>query len=104
MKSLTQIREELARGDYLLSRHAFRRIVERNISQTEVQEAGSDAIIIEDYPTDKYSPSCLLLGFTLGNRPLHIQVSRDDTKSTRIVTIYEPDLAEWESGFRRRRL
>ena len=28
--------------------------------------------MIEDYPEDKYGPSCLLLRFTSANRPLHI--------------------------------
>ena len=27
---------------------------------------------IEDYPNDKYDPSCLILGFTRSRRPLHI--------------------------------
>lgn len=75
MKSLAQIRVQLSNGDYELSRHAFRRLVERNISEIELREAGSSVVIIEDYPADKYSPSCLLLGFTSGSRPLHIQVS-----------------------------
>jgi len=39
-------------------------------------EAGESAIEIEDYPTDKYYPSCLLLGFTDNARPLHLHVSR----------------------------
>jgi hypothetical protein len=103
VKSLAQIRVQLSGGDYELSRHAFRRVVERNISEMEIREAGSNVVIIEDYPADKYSPSCLLLGFTDGLRPLHMQVSREDTEVTRIVTIYEPDPEEWEKGFTIRR-
>lgn len=103
MKSLAQIRVQLASGSYELSRHAFRRIVERNISEIEIRQAGSSVVIIEDYPADKYSPSCLLLGFTAHSRPLHIQVSRADTEFTRIVTIYEPDLEDWEQSFTVRR-
>jgi hypothetical protein len=103
MKSLAQIRVQLARGDYVLSRHALRRVVERNIRETEVREAGTNVVIIEDYPTDKYSPSCLLLGFTAESRPLHIQVSREDSETTRIITIYEPNLDEWQAGYTVRR-
>ena len=103
MKSLAQIRVQLSNGDYELSRHAFRRVVERNISEIEIREAGSNAVIIEDYPADKYSPSCLIMGFTAGTRPLHIQVSRQETETTRIVTIYEPDPAEWDANFTMRR-
>jgi hypothetical protein len=31
--------------------------------------------VIEDYPEDKYGPSCLILGFTVYGRPLHVQCS-----------------------------
>lgn len=30
---------------------------------------------LEDYPDDKYGLSCLLLGYTTPDKPLHIQVS-----------------------------
>jgi hypothetical protein len=103
VKSLAQIRVQLGNGDYELSRHAFRRVVERDISETEIREAGSKAVIIEDYPADKYSPSALLLGLTATSRPLHIQVSRQETETTRIITIYEPDVAEWDANFTVRR-
>lgn len=65
MKSLAELRAQLAAGLFEFTRHAFRRAVERNIGEEEICEAGVKAIVIEDYPADKYSPSCLLLGFTL---------------------------------------
>lgn len=47
-----------------------RQLVERNISEQEVREAGATAELIEDYPDDKYAPSALLLGFSAaGRRP-----------------------------------
>jgi len=87
----------------VLSRHAFRRIVERDITEVEIREVGRNAVMLEDYPGDKYSPSCLLLGLTARERPLHIHVSRAEGEVTRIVTIYEPDLDDWEQGFAIRR-
>lgn len=47
MKSLAQIRVQLASGNYELSRHPFRHIVERNISETKIREAARNVIIIE---------------------------------------------------------
>ncbi len=64
MKTLQDVRRQLATGKFEFSRHAFRRVVERNISEQEIREAGTNAELIEDYPEDKYSPSALLLGFT----------------------------------------
>ena len=102
MKSLEQIRTEFSGGKITLSRHALTRLVERNISQSEIMEAGSKAIIIEDYPDDKYSPSCLLLGFTGKKRPLHIQVSQQLTESVKVITLYQPDENEWIDFSKRR--
>jgi hypothetical protein len=89
-------------GQFEFSRHAFHRVVERNISEHEIREAGLDAEVIEDYPDDKYSPSGLLLGFTRLGRPLHFQISYADSDLTKIITIYEPDPNEWVD-FRTRR-
>ena len=102
MKSLEQVRLELEAGNFNFSRHALRRLAERNISELEIRQTGLEAIIIETYIGDKYSPSCLLLGFTREGRPLHIQVSIADTESVRIITLYEPDPDEW-IGYSRRR-
>jgi hypothetical protein len=95
MKTLEDVRKQLAAGAFEFSRHAFRRVVERNISEQEIREAGVQAKIIENYPEDKYSPSGLLLGFTAAGRPLHFQVSFAETALTKIITIYEPDPSEW---------
>ena len=102
MKTLAQIRQQLAAGQFDFSRHAFKRAVERNISEDEIRAAGAQTEIIEEYPEDKYSPSVLMLGFTSAGRPLHIQVSSADSDATRIITLYEPDPSEW-ADFRKRR-
>ena len=102
MKSLDQVRSQLISGDFDYSRHAFKRAVERNISEQEIREAGTAATVIEEYPEDKYGPSCLVLGYTGAGRPLHIQVSLADFPQTRIVTLYEPGIDEWEEYSKRR--
>jgi len=102
MKSLADIQRELAEGRFDFSRHAFRRVVERNIREQEIREAGARAEVIEHYPADKYSPSALLLGLTAGGRPLHFQVSLKEADVTRIITIYEPDPTEWIEHRKRR--
>ena len=102
MKTLDDIRRQLAAGEFEFSRHAFKRAIERNISDAEIQQAGAQARIIEDYPDDKYSPSSLLLGLTVTGRPLHIQTSHVDSDLLKIITIYEPDPAEWYDYARRR--
>lgn len=102
MKTLPQIQQELAAGQFEFSRHALRRVVERNISEQEICEAGATAEIIESYPQDKYSPSGLLLGMTSAGRALHVQVSFVESDTTKFITIYEPDPNEWIENRKRR--
>ena len=103
MKSLDVLRLDFAAGNIDVTTHALHRIVERNISKEEIMEAGESAIEIEDYPTDKYYPSCLLLGFTEHTRPLHLHVSRMESEGVRLITIYEPNERDWVDGFTKRR-
>ena len=102
MLAIDDIRMLLAQGRYELTRHALRRIVERNIGAELIRTAGASAEVIEDYPDDKYAPSCLLLGY-LGETPLHLHVSRGYTSSVRIITMYVPSSDAWFPGFRQRR-
>ncbi len=102
MRNLEDIRHQLANGEFEFSQHAFKRAVERNISDGEIRQAGQQAKPIENYPDDKYAPSCLLLGFTRSNRPLHIQVSYVESDFLKIITIYEPHPEEWYDFIKRR--
>jgi hypothetical protein len=102
VKTISLIQQQLAAGEFEFSRHAFRRVIERNISEQEIREAGANAEVIEDYPEDKYSPSALLLGLTTRGRPLHFQVAFADAPLTKIITIYEPDPNEWIENRKRR--
>jgi hypothetical protein len=102
MRTIEDIRRQLSLGEFEFSHHAFKRAVERNIGELEIRQAGEHANIIEDYPDDKYAPSCLLLGFTKAGRPLHIQVSYVESDLLKIITIYEPDPKEWHDYTRRR--
>ena len=77
-------------------------IHERNISDIEIREAGKKAKIIESYPDDKYTASCLLLGFTFAGRPLHLQVSLAESDMVKTITVYEPDEKEWIDYYHRR--
>ena len=102
MKTLADIRRQISTGQYEFSRHAFRRVVERNISEAEIRQAGAQAEVIEDYPNDMYSPSALLIGFTVTGRPLHFQVSFAGSELVKIITIYEPEPDEWIEHRKRR--
>lgn len=96
MKGLIEgIREKVLKGAYEYSEHALDQSVLRKISTAEVVEAVKSGEVIEDYPKDKYGPSCLILGWTIQGRPLHIQSSYPSRELVKIITVYEPDKDEW---------
>ena len=102
MKTLETLRRQLSTGEFEFSRHALKRAVERNITDGEIRQAGAEARVIEQYFDDKYSPSCLLFGFSADGRPLHLQVSYADTERVKIITLYEPDASKWIDFSQRR--
>jgi len=96
------IREKVSQGAFEFSQHAVDQTILRRITLQEIRGAIASAEVIEDYPEDKYGPSCLLLGFTKVGRPLHLPCSHPSRPLIKIVTIYEPDPNQW-IDYRQRR-
>lgn len=103
MSMIDEIQEKIADDQFEFSKHAVDQSIIRGISVQEVREVFAVAELIENYPEDKYGPSCLVLGRTKTGRPLHIQCSYPMRPMLKIITLYEPDSARW-SDFRTRRL
>jgi hypothetical protein len=96
MGLLGDIRAKIERREYEFSKHALDQSIIRQINVEEVEQAVSNrSEVIEDYPDDKYGPSCLILGFTGAERPLHLQCSYPTRPLIKIVTLYEPNPARW---------
>ena len=90
-----QIRAKVTAGLFEFSKHAVDQGIIRRITVEEAREAFANGEIIEDYPEDKYGPSCLIFGFTRAGRPLHIQCSYPSRPVLKIITLYEPDPNLW---------
>ena len=97
---ITPIRDKITNGDYRISDHAVKRMIKRSIDRVEIEETVTSGEIIEEYPDDKYSPSCLIYGKTENGRDLHIQLSLPP--SVVIITVCDPDPGEW-IDFKKRR-
>jgi hypothetical protein len=86
---------------YLLTAYASERAAERGIISREIETAIFNGEVIEDYPNDKYGPSCLIMGRSDTSRVLHVQVSYGH--SVKVITVYEPSPNEWEADFKTRK-
>lgn len=96
MAFIQEIREKIKERVYEFSKHAADQSIIRDISVAELEEAiAGSSEVIEDYPEDKYGPSCLILGYTTAGRPLHVQRSYPSRPLIKIITLYEPDPDLW---------
>lgn len=102
MNLIAEIRAKVAKSGFELSKHAAVQSIARGIATLEMHQAIARAEVIEDYPNDKYGPSCLLLGWTQDARPLHVQCTYPSRSVLKIITVYEPDAEIW-IDFRQRR-
>ena len=82
--------------------HILERIFRRDISISDVENALSNGEIIEQYPADYPFPSCLVLGYSITGKALHI-VCGSNGKELWLITAYRPNLDEWAEGYRQRR-
>ena len=98
---IERIKKQVEVQNYRFTIHSLERCVERYISPNEVKYAMLSGEVIEDYPDDKYGPSCLIYGVNREGRILHVQCSIDPVW---VITAYDPTLNpdEWEADFKRR--
>ncbi len=86
---------------YEVSAHAEEKLAERDIAHAEIEQAMANPTLLEDYPADKYGPSCLILGFTAKDRPIHVVLAYPP--GVKIITAYVPSLDQWESDYKTRK-
>jgi hypothetical protein len=79
------------------------RLLKRSISRQDILGAVESYEILEDYPQDKYLPSCLVYLKNEG-RVYHFVCALDVVEGKLwIVTAYQPDPQEWDIDYKRRR-
>jgi len=97
-----KIIEALEMGNIEWRRHALERMLERDISRSEVKMTLRESMIIENYETDLPFESALF--FYLGAKPIHVVASLDEvTKSIFIITAYVPSITHFYEDLKTRR-
>ena len=83
--------------------HAAKRMLERDIGIEEIEQVVEAGETIEDYEDDTPFPSRLMLGWPK-ERPLHVVAADEpDSDITHVITAYEPNPAQWDESFQRRK-
>ena len=89
-----KIREACTLRKIKWSVHVAARMAERDIK--------GNAVIIEYYTNDYPYPSCLIFGFTLRNRVIHVVLGYDGD-NVYIVTAYYPNTDKFEADLKTRK-
>ena len=92
---IDELRSKIAANQFEFTKHALDQSILRGITVREIHEAIANGEVIENYPEDKYGPSCLVFGVTKSKRALHIQCSHPSRGIVKIITLYQPDPEQW---------
>lgn len=102
MIDIEKLQEYYEQGRVIISLHAQERLRQRGIKARDVRNCIMTGEIIEQYPDDFPFPSCLIFGYTVNNKIIHVVASDEGTMS-RIITAYYPDTLKFEDDLRTRR-
>ena len=96
------IKQKVKNREIRWTNHIMVRLLQRNITQEDIEIALLNGEIIEEYEEDYPYPSCLVYGITLNNKILHIVCGVGDIDLW-IITAYYPDDLEWEKDLKTRK-
>jgi hypothetical protein len=91
-------------GKVAISDHADEEAHNDRLSFDEVYFSVNHGEIIEQYPTDRPYPSCLVYGDTFGGDPVHsVWGYNERTGFAVLITVYRPDPSLWMENWKTRR-
>jgi hypothetical protein len=92
-------------------RHSRIRITDHADEEAQADHLSFDQVfisvfqgeIIEEYPTDRPYPSCLIYGETFSKEPVHsVWAYNPENRWAVLITVYRPDPERWINWRRRR--
>ena len=100
--NIEKIKQFINEGKLRWTNHIAIRLLQRNITQEDVEMALLNGEIIENYEDDYPYPNCLILGMNKSNEHLHIVCGSNETELW-LITAYYPDRSEWENDLKTRK-
>lgn len=99
---IIKLKELCKQSSIKWSAHCLERMQERDISRNDVKNCIMNGEMIEDYPADYPHPSCLIYGYTLSDKVLHV-VAGTDNITVYIITAYFPNSEKFQEDLKTRR-
>jgi len=81
---------------YRITDHADEEAQADNLKFDEILHSVRNGEIIEEYPTDRPYPSCLIYGSNEAEEPIHsVWAFNQENQWAVLITVYRPDPARW---------
>jgi len=94
--NLTDIITAILANRVRITDHADEEAEDDHLTFDEIYFSVLHGEIIEDYPTDKPYPSCLVYGQTFSGDPIHsVWAYNEQNGWTVLITVYRPDPNQW---------
>lgn len=100
MLEIEGIQEWVRKGEYYFSKHGDGERQNDNLTVTEVEEALLTGKIIEQYEDTGRGKSCLVAGFTVAGKPIHI-VCGERGDWLVVITVYIPRPPKFKTPYER---
>ncbi|MFG6377538.1 MAG: DUF4258 domain-containing protein [Lachnospiraceae bacterium] len=98
---IEKIKELCSQSKIKWSGHAAERIQQRGISREDVINCIMGGEIIEEYPEYWLNPACLIFGYSVNNKIIHVVIGLDNY--IHIVTAYFPNEEKFEPDMKTRK-
>ena len=96
--------EAIRSGRVRVTHHAHEEAEADRVTLDAVYASVLNGEIIEDYPTDRPYPRCLVFGRTSRGEPVHsVWAYNEENRWAVVVTVYRPDPSLWVDWRQRRR-
>ncbi len=99
--ALENIRRLASTGALRVTQHAQQEMVEDDVVLDDVLAAIRSGKILENYAEHRRGPCCLLVGYTVEDRPLHV-VCTTVQPILVLITVYKPKRPKWLTPTQRR--
>jgi len=97
------IRKEIIDQTYEISFHADNERIADQLRIEDVETALTSGEMLEYYPDDPRGESCLILGFTVTGKPVHVVCGKNRSGHLILITVYVPTMPKWRDPRTRNR-
>lgn len=101
--NIDELWDAIKNNSIRITNHAFDEARNDDLKISEILNSVLNGEIIEDYPTDFPLPSCLIMGNSMSNEPIHsVWGYNMNSKSAILITVYRPASEKWVAWKTRR--